>query len=122
MQFLKKVDFCLAQKKEFKREQTEKGLKESTKERASIYIFLDIEQKPKACVRNEKLSDTLPRISKNHFMEKRGRECKNREAEKISSGKHAKITKFINKDVRETRRSILGSDGMMKSDCSLSIL
>ena len=66
----------------------------------------------KACVRNEKLSDMFPRNSKNHLMEKRGREVfhvRKAKTERLRKSAVINMQKLLNKDVngkRDTLRKI----------------
>ena len=63
----------------------------------------------KACVRNEKLSDMFPRNSKNHLMEKRGRETfyvKKAKTERLRKSALVNMQNLLNKDVKEKRETL----------------
>ena len=63
----------------------------------------------KACVKNEKLSDMFPRNSKNHLMEKRGREkfyVKKAKTERLRKSAIVNMQNLLNKDVKEKRDTL----------------
>ena len=63
----------------------------------------------KACVKNEKLSDMFPRNSKDHLMEKRGREkfyVKKAKTERLRKSAVVNMQNLLNKDVKEKRDTL----------------
>ena len=64
----------------------------------------------KACVRNEKLSDMFPRNSKNHLMEKRGREIfyvKRAKTERLRKSAVVNMQNLLNKDESKKKLVII---------------
>ena len=80
----------------------------------------------KACVRNEKLSDMFPRNSKNHLMEKRGRETfyvKKAKTERLRKSAVVNMQNLLNKDVKEKKETLKKISNYMpvNYDCMQSL-
>ena len=78
----------------------------------------------KVCVRNEKLSDILPRNFKNHLMEKRKREViyvKKAKTEKLKKSAVVNMQKLLNKEEKRETLGKISNYMPVNYDCMQSL-